>query len=419
MVVTVEEEEEDDAADTLLRDQDTFIHDVAGFFNTELLSDVVLRVDDQRFPAHKFVLAKSSEVFMKMLYDQRWAQNVTEEVSLSEAPECAAVFATFLRYLYSAELAINAKSAVGLLCLADKYGVNCLKELCVGWMVEHCRSPQLSPALQWYPWAKALHLDRLTKQATATITWNLSTLVASPVWLTMDLGLLRDLLACSSLVVENEYRLWEAVSAWLLHEGHDTELEANAAVLLPLLRFPQMLASQLYQLEQNALVTRPECSTLLQSLLSQAYRFRALGSTQAQLGVTFQDPYYMPRDYTDLTVDTVQMHNSLRFGIQVDVKMYRGPVPLDNRDGDWKIIYRKMPTGVWHLQLYAHETAMVNSEARIQPTVLIYNQRDQVIQVHRHDTTVLTRGNSVNLQVKIDEPEKARKIAMLIKPVPY
>lgn len=107
----------------ILRDEVNFIHNVSQFFNQEALSDVKLKVGDDVFFAHKFVLAKSSDVFRTMLYERRWSQENMEEIELSETPECQPVFESFLRFLYTAEVAVTGETAVGILCLADKYNV--------------------------------------------------------------------------------------------------------------------------------------------------------------------------------------------------------------------------------------------------------------------------------------------------------
>ena len=60
-------QQDDDTADTVLRDEAAFIQNVAQFYDQEMLSDVVLKVGDLRFFAHKFVLAKSSEVSTSMI----------------------------------------------------------------------------------------------------------------------------------------------------------------------------------------------------------------------------------------------------------------------------------------------------------------------------------------------------------------
>ncbi len=73
---------------------------------------------------------------------------------------------------------------------------------------------------------------------------------------------------------------------------------------------------------QGDLASRSEVRDLLQNLLSQAYRFRALCPSQADLGVSFGEDYFMPRDYVNLTVDNVRMQNTLRFGIQVQKMIF-------------------------------------------------------------------------------------------------
>jgi len=78
-----------------------------------------------------------------------------------------------------------------------------------------------------------------------------------------------------------------------------------------------MHVPQLYQLEKTELAEGVECRDLLHALLSKAYRFRSLCPGQAQLAVTFNDPFYQPRDYVDLIVDSVRIQSTLRFGIQV------------------------------------------------------------------------------------------------------
>ena len=80
--------------------------------------------------------------------------------------------------------------------------------------------------------------------------------------------------------------------------------------------FAQMHVPQLHQLEKTGLADTTECPDLLHELLSRAYRFRALCPVQAQLAVSFNEPFYHPRDYVDLIVDSVRIQSTLRFGIQ-------------------------------------------------------------------------------------------------------
>ncbi|CAH1776486.1 unnamed protein product [Owenia fusiformis] len=405
------------AGSEVLRDENNFIQNVSQFFNTQALSDVTLKIADQRYYAHKFVLAKSSDVFRTMLYERPWAQSLDDdEVELNESIECQSVFDKFLRYLYTAEVSINSQTCVGILCLADKYNVGSLKELCQAYMVENTKSPKIKNALLWYSWGKALHLEPLIERCSETIAWNAHEIITSPHWLNMDLDFVADMLQKSELVVPNEWVVLEATTRWLLHESHVGNLLENSENLLPYVRLPQMSIAQLYRLENSELSEHLESSSLIKDLLGKAFRFRALCPSQHALGVSFNEPFYQPRDYMDLTVDNVRMQNTLRFGIQVDVKMFTGPVPGEIRDADWKLTYRKNGE-IWSLQIYAHETAMVNNEARFETSVVIFDELDKVIQVERQPVTSVTRGNSQNIQVTIKSPETSKNMAVLLKTV--
>ncbi|XP_074649901.1 uncharacterized protein LOC141905067 [Tubulanus polymorphus] len=405
----------DSPSDEILRDEETFILNISQFYNQQALSDVLLKIGDQKFYGHKFVLAKSSDVFRTMLYERPWSQGVTEDVELNESPECQAVFDKFLRYLYTAEIMIAAESAVGILCLADKYNVASLKELCVKYMINHSKSPRVNNALAWYPWSKALHLKGLMQQCIQTICWNTTDIITSQEWTNMDVEFVQDILHSSELVVTDEYALFEAITTWLLHPSHVNSLGEYSTRLLPLIRFPQLMVSQLYQIEHSDVASHVECGDLIRQLIGRAYRFRAICPTQGDLSVSFAEAFFLPRDYTHLTVDTVRMSNTVRF--QVDVKMYIGPVPKEVRDGDWRVTYRRQLDN-WSLQIYCHETAMVQTEAKFQAVVLIYNEDDKVIQVERAPVFRCCRSSHQTMTFTIQNSEQAKVLGLLIKPLP-
>ena len=57
------------------------------FFNNSLLSDIRLRVGPNTYYAHKFILAKSSDVLATLLYSQHWT-SAQAEIPLEEQDEC-------------------------------------------------------------------------------------------------------------------------------------------------------------------------------------------------------------------------------------------------------------------------------------------------------------------------------------------
>jgi len=57
------------------------------FFNNPQLSDIRLRVGTNIYYAHKFILAKSSDVLATLLYSQHWT-STEAEIQLEEQDEC-------------------------------------------------------------------------------------------------------------------------------------------------------------------------------------------------------------------------------------------------------------------------------------------------------------------------------------------
>ena len=404
--------------EAVLRDEAAFVQSVAQYYNHRELSDVLLLIGDDSFYAHKFVLAKSSDVFRAMLFDNVWTEGACRELALNENPDCQNVFDRFLRYMYSAEVSISISTAVGLLCLADKYQVSSLKDLCVKYMVENSRSPHFTNALNWYQWAKALHLPELLKQSARTIAWNCSEIIKSSDWLNMDVDFVVDVLNSSELVISNEFTLWQALSQWLLHESHVSSLKEFAGKLLPLIRFQQMLVTQLFEIERSELAQRDECSSIIHGLLSQAYRFHAICPFQNQLHLRFSELCNHPREYIDLEVDKVRIQNTLRFGIQVDVKTFRGPMASESKDAEWKITYRKQSSS-WQVCLIPLDSALIGGEIRLLASLIVLDENEKVIQISSPGLLVCGRGGSVSLQITLDQPDQARFMSLLIKPVPF
>ncbi|KAL4230862.1 BTB/POZ domain-containing protein 17 [Mactra antiquata] len=402
----------------ILKDEENFILSVSQFFNERDLSDVTISVGDTQYFGHKFVLAKSSDVFRAMLYGETWTEGSQTELILTESEECQAVFDVFLKFMYTAEVTVTVETAVGILCLADKYNVTSLKSLCVGYMVKNTQSPKVHNALQWYNWAKALHLEALVESCTKTIAWNIETVLGSAEWHNMDLQFIQDILNNSELVVGNEFMLYNGLVSWLQFSTRKECLKDNAEALLPLIRFPQMLVAQLYTIEQSEFSSLPDVTNVMKELVNKAYRFRSLCPTQSTLEVTFDNQFYKPRNFLDLAVDSVLVQNTLRFGIQVDVRTYAGPVVSENRNGEWKITYRKHENN-WTINLFCHESATINGEALIEVTVLIFNEDEKVIQVDMIPATVCTRSNNLAISVNVDNPTDSKNMILLIKPVPH
>jgi hypothetical protein len=70
-----EHEREDEDEHAILKDEQSFIDNISRFYGETDLCDITLKIGEDSYPAHKFVLAKDSDVFKTMLYHDRWSQD--------------------------------------------------------------------------------------------------------------------------------------------------------------------------------------------------------------------------------------------------------------------------------------------------------------------------------------------------------
>ncbi|KAK6975290.1 BTB/POZ domain-containing protein 17 [Biomphalaria glabrata] len=374
-------------------------------------------VGNQSYFGHKFVLALSSDVFRTMLYDKNWIQSGLPEIILEETEECQKYFDTFLRFLYTAEVNISVDSAVAILCLADKYGVTSLKNLCTQYMVEHARFLLVKNALNWYFWSLVFHMKELKNQCSKTIAWNAEQLLASPEWHYMDIDFVSDLLKNSDLVIQNEDMLFKALLQWLESEERREHFHEYAKELFPLIRFPQMKVKELISVEKSELYQDKELKPLLKKLVYKAYRFRALCPHQTGIDVSFAQDFYLPRNYIDLAIVNVDMQKSLWYGSQVDLRTCAGPVPSESQNGKCKVACKNF-YNKWTLQIDCHESALQGGEARVQAVLIITNQDDQVVQVEESEVTVCTRGTHLAMNATVPDQDLSKNMAVLFKPIP-
>ncbi|CAF2345247.1 unnamed protein product [Rotaria sp. Silwood2] len=394
------------------------------FFNNPQFSDIRLRVGTNIYYVHKFILAKSSDVLATLLYSQHWTSNESE-ILLEEQDECQGdVFEKFLKFFYTAKVTLHESIVIGLLCLADKYNVQSLRNLCTQYMIMKAKPPNVRNGIAWYSIAKQFSLDDLRDACIKTVAWNMEYLLSNinqSEWFRCEFDFIRDLLSTSNLVITNEYRLYTSLSDWLLARSSDTLILLYACELLPLIRFSQMLPIQLYQIEESFLYKKnnnnQQIQDLLKRLLCQAYRFHTLASLRRDIDNPEFSPLerYLPREYTEMNItDRVDIQSTLRFGIQVDVQTCSSPVPSIDRTADWKVVYRKRSHDKWTLKVHRHDAP---NETHAQVTAIIYDCERRVLQVEQGETFIFTVSNQYDLEIVLNNPYEAKELYLLIKPV--
>ncbi|XP_072048111.1 actin-binding protein IPP-like [Amphiura filiformis] len=138
------------------------IANIGEHFNNADISDVTLTVGEQVFPAHRFVLATQSKVFLTMLMGENWKESEEKKITLQESPEGEASFSDFLKFLYTGTLTLTIDNVCGIHTLADKYDVPALKDDCVGFMKDvltGIHGDALKAALEWLQYVESFLPD--------------------------------------------------------------------------------------------------------------------------------------------------------------------------------------------------------------------------------------------------------------------
>jgi len=142
-------------------------------------SDVVLVVDNKRFPAHRVVLAAQSEIFDAMLQGGMKEDTTGEVIVEDMRPD---VMKSFISYLYGCLPAIKPEQAMDLFRASDRYGVHSLRTECLGMLQDAIDSQNAAAIAQLADEHQCSELADACVRFTAD-SENLAKVVASPAYM--------------------------------------------------------------------------------------------------------------------------------------------------------------------------------------------------------------------------------------------
>ncbi|KAK3576493.1 hypothetical protein CHS0354_034168 [Potamilus streckersoni] len=270
-----------------------FIQRFRELYNSEVFSDIILRVGNERFFAHKFMLITASEVFDAMLNEARWRESRQPEISLTEEEECQPVFSKFLRYIYTGSVDLTTDTVLPILLLSDKYGIQTLHQSSVEYMARHIvESPNTNRTLSWYQYAKMTGNQELQDKCSQFILSNFDIILKATDWVELTKEEVVEFLSSSDILVNSEMQLWLHLEKWLMHESRVHKLDEYLQKVLPLIHFTMIPPKQLLQIEESPLCLSHRSH--FSEKLSLAYRHHSLLFDQVESAAN-DEPF---RNYT-------------------------------------------------------------------------------------------------------------------------
>ncbi|XP_055608513.1 BTB/POZ domain-containing protein 17 [Uranotaenia lowii] len=203
---------------------------IANLYAEQLMSDVVLVVGSNRYPAHRVILCASSDVFQVMLMNPEWNECRESVIELKESPMCSMVFPQFLKYLYVGQIKVSIQTVMPMLELADKYNIKDLVELCVDYMLKHvAKAATQGYLVSWYQYTISLGCNhvQLTRALQNFLKWNLDIVSESNDFNELCGMILVMLLQQNDLVVQSEFTLFEYLEKWLFFKKDQLEKELD------------------------------------------------------------------------------------------------------------------------------------------------------------------------------------------------
>mmetsp|Transcript_112381 Transcript_112381/g.324637 ORF Transcript_112381/g.324637 Transcript_112381/m.324637 type:complete len:469 (+) Transcript_112381:134-1540(+) len=213
-----------------------------GLLLDEATSDVVLRVQEERLPAHRALLGARSPVFKAMFFGAMRESGAKEvDISAFSAP----TMKLLLHFLYAGVLeAVRLDEMVPLMACADHYGVTTLRDnICQH--LHESMSPETACIV--LALARTYQQEVIQERYLSFVLMNAQQVFRSEGFLQLDVAILQKLLDSDDARIE-EVDLFKALVRWYRHrvKQQDVRLdEKSAAKLFASIRYAQMTGQQL------------------------------------------------------------------------------------------------------------------------------------------------------------------------------
>ncbi|XP_044010257.1 speckle-type POZ protein-like A [Aphidius gifuensis] len=141
---------------------------------SEKSADVTIHVGQKTFRVIKGILGARSPVFSAMFDHEQLKENEKNEVIIEDIDE--GVFEEFLHYIYTGESPNIDKMPKELLAVADKYQVDCLKNICEEVI---CKTIIFDNVASIFVFSDRHNLEKLNKKCLEFMKKNLLTVMSN------------------------------------------------------------------------------------------------------------------------------------------------------------------------------------------------------------------------------------------------
>ncbi|XP_043479830.1 speckle-type POZ protein-like [Leptopilina heterotoma] len=121
------------------------IANIKSLLHDEDLKDVVFKIEDEEFTAHKIILASRSSVFAAM-FKNKMTEELTSIVEIDDIR--SSIFQQMLNFIYTDQVENLEESALELIDVAEKYQLENLKSMCINSLHDNLSLTTVSKTLE-------------------------------------------------------------------------------------------------------------------------------------------------------------------------------------------------------------------------------------------------------------------------------
>lgn len=236
------------------------LNELKSMYDTQLLVDVKICVQDQKFYCHRSVLAAMSPYF-KAMFTTNLLESKTDSVLLHEVDKSSVTL--IIEYAYTGCIHITRSNAQNLLVAASIFQIIPIVEACARFMETQL---DVSNCIGIHYFASVHNCVELKNKAQEHIEKNFVQVSHGEEFLALDFPKAAEILSSNELNVEKEELVFDSLMRWIQH--NESDRTKHMASLLPLVRFG-LLSSRFIQeqvLSNKLIGSNYCCHQLLQDL---------------------------------------------------------------------------------------------------------------------------------------------------------
>ncbi|XP_066285894.1 kelch-like protein 18 [Branchiostoma lanceolatum] len=194
-----------------------FLGTVGDLQEAGVLQDVVLEVEDRRFPCHRLVLSAASPYFRAM-FTSDLAESRQKTVVLQGLD--AGMFGEILSYIYSGTLHVSLDKVQPLYQAADLLQLDYVRDTCSSYMAKSVERSTCT-CVDLYKFADAFSVHPVRKRCMQYIHQHFAKVASSEEFCSLSVNQLTEIISHDELDVKEETTVWEAVVRWVQHSRED------------------------------------------------------------------------------------------------------------------------------------------------------------------------------------------------------